>query len=402
MMGGLWYKSAGYGQQKIADAAYKQISDLSSPPAYSTTPSTVKLSAEIASLYQDKKCRTFFTSGGSESVETAVKMAKKYQQLNGKPKAFKIISRRFSYHGSTAMAVSLGRASYSDPMGPEVAGVVYVPHYDSYRPPIPGNPSPDQISEWLVKELETTIIHNDPDTVAAFIAEPVSTSSGIHLAPESYWQGIREITKKYGVLMIADEVITGYGRLGEWFGTMVWDVKPDITTTAKALTSGYIPLGAVIASEKVANAFIGGKKETFSHLLTFGGHPVATAAALANLEVMKEQQMVKNSKDMGTYLIDRLEDLREFKHVGDVRGGKGLLAVVELVKNKKSKEKFGDEIDLYSLMPKFLRDKGLLSYRAGDMISICPPLMINKDEVDFIVEGIKASIEDLESHLSSN
>ncbi|MAU56177.1 MAG: aspartate aminotransferase family protein [Dehalococcoidia bacterium] len=402
MMGGLWYKSAGYGQQKIADAAYKQISDLSSPPAYSTTPSTVKLSAEIASLYQDKKCRTFFTSGGSESVETAVKMAKKYQQLNGKPKAFKIISRRFSYHGSTAMAVSLGRASYSDPMGPEVAGVVYVPHYDSYRPPIPGNPSPDQISEWLVKELETTIIHNDPDTVAAFIAEPVSTSSGIHLAPESYWQGIREITKKYGVLMIADEVITGYGRLGEWFGTMVWDVKPDITTTAKALTSGYIPLGAVIASEKVANAFIGGKKETFSHLLTFGGHPVATAAALANLEVMKEQQMVKNSKDMGTYLIERLEDLREFKHVGDVRGGKGLLAVVELVKNKKSKEKFGDEIDLYSLMPKFLRDKGLLSYRAGDMISICPPLMINKDEIDFIVEGIKASIEDLESHLSSN
>ena len=402
MMGGLWYKSAGYGQQKIADAAYKQISDLSSPPAYSTTPSTVKLSAEIASLYQDKKCRTFFTSGGSESVETAVKMAKKYQQLNGKPKAFKIISRRFSYHGSTAMAVSLGRASYSDPMGPEVAGVVYVPHYDSYRPPIPGNPSPDQISEWLVKELETTIIHNDPDTVAAFIAEPVSTSSGIHLAPESYWQGIREITKKYGVLMIADEVITGYGRLGEWFGTMVWDVKPDITTTAKALTSGYIPLGAVIASEKVANAFIGGKKETFSHLLTFGGHPVATAAALANLEVMKEQQMVKNSKDMGTYLIERLEDLREFKHVGDVRGGKGLLAVVELVKNKKSKEKFGDEIDLYSLMPKFLRDKGLLSYRAGDMISICPPLMINKDEVDFIVEGIKASIEDLESHLNSN
>lgn len=402
MMGGLWYKSAGYGQQKIADAAYKQISDLSSPPAYSTTPSTVKLSAEIASLYQDKKCRTFFTSGGSESVETAVKMAKKYQQLNGKPKAFKIISRRFSYHGSTAMAVSLGRADYSDPMGPEMAGVVYVPHYDSYRPPIPGNPSPDEISEWLVKELETTIIHNDPDTVAAFIAEPVSTSSGIHLAPESYWQGIREITKKYRVLMIADEVVTGYGRLGEWFGTMVWDVKPDITATAKALTSGYIPLGAVIASEKVANAFIGGKKETFSHLLTFGGHPVATAAALANLEVMKEQQMVKNSKDMGTYLIEKLEDLREFKHVGDVRGGKGLLAVVELVKNKKSKEKFGDEIDLHSLMPNFLRDKGLLSYRAGDMISICPPLMINKDEVDFIVEGIKASIEDLESHLSSN
>jgi adenosylmethionine-8-amino-7-oxononanoate aminotransferase len=137
-------------------------------------------------------------------------------------------------------------------------------------------------------------------------------------------------------------------------------------------------------------------------LLTFGGHPVATAAALANLEVMKEQQMVKNSKDMGTYLIEKLEDLREFKHVGDVRGGKGLLAVVELVKNKKSKEKFGDEIDLYSLMPNFLRDKGLLSYRAGDMISICPPLMINQDEVDFIVEGIKASVEDLESHLSSN
>ena len=243
MMGGLWYKSSGYGQQEIADAVYKQISELSSPPAYSTTPSTVELSGEIASLYQDKKCRTFFTSGGSESVETAVKMAKKYQHLNGKPKAFKVISRRFSYHGSTAMAVSLGRASYSDPMGPEMIGTIYAPNFDSYRSPIPGDPDIEEVSKWLIEELERIIIHNDPETIAAFIAEPVSTSAGIHLAPDSYWKGIRELTEKYNIVMIADEVITGFGRLGEWFGTMVWDVVPDITTTAKALTSGYVPLG---------------------------------------------------------------------------------------------------------------------------------------------------------------
>ena len=220
MMGGLWYKSSGYGQQEIADAVYKQISELSSPPAYSTTPSTVQLSGEIASLYQDKKCRTFFTSGGSESVETAVKMAKKYQHLSGKPKAFKVISRRFSYHGSTAMAVSLGRASYSDPMGPEMTGAIYCPNFDSYRSPIPGNPDIEEISKWLIDELERIIIHNDPDTIAAFIAEPVSTSAGIHFAPESYWKGIRELTEKYNIVMIADEVITGFGRLGEWFGTL--------------------------------------------------------------------------------------------------------------------------------------------------------------------------------------
>ena len=399
MMGGLWYKSTGYGQQEIADAVYKQISEISSPPAYSTTPSTVKLSAEIAKLYQDNNCRTFFTSGGSESVETAVKMAKKYQHLNGKPKAFKVISRRFSYHGSTSMAVSLGRASYSDPMGPEMIGAVYVPNYDSYRPPIPGNPSADQISEWLVKELETTIIHNDPDTIAAFIAEPVSTSAGIHIAPNSYWKGIREVTKKYGILMIADEVITGYGRLGEWFGTMAWNVTPDITTTAKALTSGYVPLGAVIATEEVADAFIGGKKETFSHLLTFGGHPVATAAGLANLKIMKDQKMVENSKNMGTYLLEKLQELKKYKYVGDVRGGKGLLATVEIVKNKESKEKFDEKDNLYGIMPKLLKERGLLSYRAGDQISMCPPLNISKSEIDIIVNGIESSIIEFEKNI---
>jgi len=399
MMGGLWYKSSGYGQQEIADAAYKQMSSISSPPAYSTTPSTVKLSAEVAKLYQDKNCRIFFTSGGSESVETAVKMAKKYQHLNGKEKAFKVISRRFSYHGSTSMAVSLGRASYSDPMGPEMIGTVYVPNYDAYRPPIPGNPSPDEISEWLVKELETTIIHNDPATIAAFIAEPVSTSAGIHIAPDSYWKGIREVTEKYGILMIADEVITGYGRLGEWFGTMVWDVTPDLTTTAKALTSGYAPLGAVIATEKVANAFLGGKKETFSHLLTFGGHPVATAAGLANLKIMKEQKMVENAKEMGSYLFDRLQELRKYKYVGDVRGGKGLLATVEIVKDKGTKEKFSEEDNLYGIMPKLLKERGLLSYRAGDQISMCPPLNISKEEVDIIFNGIESTIIDFENKI---
>ena len=396
MMGGLWYKSSGYGQQEIADSAYKQLSELSSPPAYSTTPSTVKLSGEIASLYQDKKCRTFFTSGGSESVETAIKMAKKYQHLNGKPKAFKVISRRFSYHGSTAMAVSLGRASYSDPMGPEMIGTIYCPNFDSYRSPIPGNPDIEEISKWLIDELERIIIHNDPDTIAAFIAEPVSTSAGIHFAPESYWKGIRELTEKYNIVMIADEVITGFGRLGEWFGTMVWDVVPDITTTAKALTSGYVPLGAVIATEKIANAFIGGKKETFSHLITFGGHPVATAAALANLNLMKRERMVTNAKEMGVYLYEKLNQLKDLKYVGDVRGGKGLLATVELVKNKKTKESFDESKNLYGIMPKLLKENGLLSYRAGDLISVCPPLLINKDEINFIIEGIRSSILELE------
>ena len=393
MMGGLWYKSAGYGRKKIADAVYKQMTEISSPPANSTTESTILLSGKISEIYSDKNCRTFFVSGGSEAVETAVKMAKKYQINSGKPRAYKVISRRNSYHGSTAMAVSLGRTFTADPMGPEMIGNIHVANYNAYRPPIPGKPTPEDISEWLINELEHVIIQNDPDTVAAIIAEPVSASNGIHVPPKSYWEGLRRIADEYQVVLISDEVINGFGRLGEWFGAQCFGVQPDITTVAKGITSGYAPLGAVIATKKIADSFLGGQKEMFYHLITFGGHPISTAAANANIEIFEEENLVENSKLMGNYLFEKLQELLKYSIVGDVRGGLGLLAAVEIVKDKESKEKFPIEMQLMKKITNNLFSNGIVSFRAGDVISICPPLSINKSEIDFMVEGINASIK---------
>ena len=396
-MGGLWYKAAGYGRKEIADAMYQQVLAIESPPAPGACVPTIQLSGKIAELYPDHHCRTFFVSGGSEAVETAVKMAKKHQQLKGKGGAYKVISRRNSYHGSTAMAVSLGKASYADSVGPDMPGAMWVTNWNSYRLPYAGDPV--DVAVKCANEFETVIVHQGPDTVAAIIAEPISTASGIQVPPAEYWQRLREIATKYDVVLIADEVITGFGRLGTYFGPENWGVQPDLTVVAKALTSGYAPLGGVIATKKVADVFLGGERETFKHLITFGGHPVAAAAGLANLKIFGREDLVGNSRRMGTYLYESLQGLKKHKIVGDVRGGLGLLAVVELVQDRASKKPFPKEAGLGKKLPKMLYDRKLVTFRAADLISMCPPLSINKSEVDFMVEALDDAIAKLQKEL---
>jgi adenosylmethionine-8-amino-7-oxononanoate aminotransferase len=396
-MGGLWYKAAGYGRREIADAMYQQLMGIESPPAGSATVSQIELSGKVAKLYPDHGARAFFVSGGSEAVETAVKMAKKHQQLNGKAGAFKVISRRYSYHGGTAMAVSLGRSPTADPAGPEMPGAIYVTNWNSYRMPFEGDPVDVAIK--CANEFETSIIHNEPSTVAAMIAEPVSAAAGIHNPPAEYWQRLREIADKYGVVLIADEVITGFGRTGKYFAPSNWDVQPDITAVAKSLTSGYAPLGAAIATKHIADSFIGGAERTFRHLITFGGHPVAAAAALANLAIFEREDLVGNSRRMGDYLFDQLQRLYDHKIVGDVRGGLGLLAAVELVQDRESKTAFPVGAGLAKRLPKILFDRKLVTFRAGDVISLCPPLSINSGEIDFIVNALDDTLTQLESDL---
>jgi adenosylmethionine-8-amino-7-oxononanoate aminotransferase len=396
-MGGLWYKAVGYGRKEIADAMYAQVLAIESPPAPGACVPTVQLSGKVAELYPDHGCRVFFVSGGSEAVETAVKMAKKYQQIKGKGGAYKIISRRGSYQGATAMAVSLGKASYADSMGPDMPGAMWVTNWNSYRPPFEGNLKDVAIK--CANEFETTILHQGPDTVAAIIAEPISTATGIQVPPPEYFQRLREIATKYDIILIADEVITGFGRMGTYFGPENWDVQPDITTVAKALTSGYAPLGAVIATKRVADAFIGGDRETFRHLITFGGHPVAAAAGLANLKIFEREDLVGNSRRMGTYLFEQLQGLKKHKIVGDVRGGLGLLAAVELVQDRATKKQFPKDAGLAKKLPKMLYDRKLVSFRAADVIALCPPLSINKGEVDFIVSVLDDAIGKLQKEL---
>ncbi len=394
MMGGLWYKAAGYGRKEIADAMYEQLMQIESPPAPGACVSTVELAGKVAGHYHDKNARLFFVSGGSEAVETAVKMAKKYQHLSGKAGAFKVISRRYSYHGGTAMAVSLGRNPAADPMGPEMPGAVHVPNIYTYR----NSHAPDPIDNAIAaaNEFEAAIVHNDPDTVAAMIAEPVSAATGIQVPPAEYWHRLREIADKYDVILIADEVITGFGRLGTWFGTDAFGVRPDITAVAKALTSGYAPLGAAIATKRVADAFLGDDSKTFKHLITFGGHPVAAAAGIKNLEILEREDLPGASARTGEYLLERMQSLYDHPIVGDVRG-LGLLAAVELVSDRETKAPLPASAELATKLPKKLYDKKIISFRAGDIIAMCPPLSISRDEVDFLVSALDEAIGEVEA-----
>ena len=237
-MAGMWLKNIGHGRKEVADAVYNQMLDISYTPGGTVSPATAELSGRIASLAPDKDARTYFVSGGSEAVETALKMAKQYHKNNGEPTRWKVISRRGSYHGATHACMSLGGGGVSAPIhfGPLMPGNIHIPNPDSYR-----NSGGDLQS---ARELEIAIQHEGPSTVAAFIGEPISAAAGIHVPHPEYWPTIREICDKYGVIMICDEVITGFGRTGKMFATEHWGVKPDIFTVAKALTSGYIPIGA--------------------------------------------------------------------------------------------------------------------------------------------------------------
>ena len=400
MMGGLWYKAAGYGRREIADAMHQQVMQIETPPANSATISQIELSQRVAELYPDNEARVFFVSGGSEAVETAVKIAKKHQQINGKPQAYKVIARRYSYHGATAFAVSLGRTPAADPCGPDMIGAINVANWDSYRLPFDGDPVDVAIK--CANDFETAIQHTGPDTVAAMIAEPISAASGIHIPPPEYWHRLREIADKYGIVLIADEVITGFGRTGEYFATENFGIQPDITTVAKSLTSGYSPLGAAIVSKNVSQSFEGDGDKQFRHLITFGGHPVSAAAALENLDVFKREDLVGDSKRNGDYLFDQLQRLREHQIVGDVRGGMGLFAAVELVQDRASKASFPLDANLAKRLPKIIDQRGIISFRAANVISICPPLVISRDEIDQVVDALDSALDELEQQLGES
>ncbi len=390
-MAGMWLKNIGHGRKEVADAVYNQMLDISYTPGGTVSPATAELSARIASLAPDKEARTYFVSGGSEAVETAIKMAKQYHKNNGEPTRWKVISRRGSYHGATHACMSLGGGGVSAPIhfGPLMPGNIHIANPDSYR-----NSGGDL---QCAKELEIAIQHEGPSTVAAFIGEPISAAAGIHVPDPEYWPTIREICDKYGVIMICDEVITGFGRTGKMFATEQWGVKPDIFTVAKALTSGYIPIGAAIASKKVSEAFMGDDSQ-FRHLITFGGNPVACAAAMANLDIMEGEGMVENSAEMGTYMYEQLQTLYEHPIVGDVRGGMGLLCAVELVKDRDTKESFPAEAKLSDKMAPLMNEHNLLG-RPGNSIYLAPPLCITRDEVDHVVSQVDSVISKLEAQL---
>ena len=397
---GMWLKNIGHGRKEIAEAVYEQMQDISFTPGGTVSPATARLAGKLASLAPDKESRVYFVSGGSEANEIALKMAKRYHMNNGEPTRYKVISRRNSYHGSTHACMSLGgggnRPPFPNHYGPLMPGNIHVAQPAQYRCHFCRDRGECNLE--CAYDVDRAIQHAGPSTVAAFIGEPISIAAGIHIPHPEYWPTIREICTRHGVVMICDEVITGFGRTGKMFATENWDIKPDITTVAKALTSGYLPIGAAVASKDIADAFIGEGDVTFRSLVTFGGNPASCAAGLANLEIMENEGMVENSARMGQYLFEQLETLYEHPTVGDVRGGMGLVGAVELVKDRDTRESFPKEAELDKKLNGLMTKHGLLG-RVGDVIALAPPLCITKDEIDYLVGQVDKVVGEAEAML---
>ena len=304
-MSGLWLKNVGYGRTEIADAAYEQMKKLTYMPMGTTTEPTIRLAEKVADLMPGNLSRSFFTSGGSEAIETAMKLSRAYFKRVGEPQRVKFISRIGSYHGATMGALALGGWPSLYPKGdyePLMPGSYHVPQPNFYRCEF-GSETPEQCGERNIKAIEDMIKFQGPETVAGVVAEPVSSPMGAVVPPPNYWPMLRELCDRYGLLLIADEVITGFGRTGKMFACEHWGIAPDIMTVAKGITSGYIPMGGAITSKAVADAFIGSPRASFRHVITFGGHPVAAAAALRNIQILEDEDLVGNSARMGAYLL---------------------------------------------------------------------------------------------------
>lgn len=379
---GLWVVNAGHGRAAIAEAMAQQAKTLAyvSSAVYTTEP-TAKLGAKLAEITPGDLSRSYFASGGSEAVETAMKIAKQVQAMRGFPRRYKIIARRKSYHGMTHGAMSLTATREEKYFGPFMYGVYHVPHPDQYRSDFELEGEAADIM--AAKYVEQEIINQGPETVAAVIGEPISSAAGVHVPSKTYWTMLRDICDRHGVLLIADEVINGFGRTGTMFAIEQYDVVPDIMTVAKALTSGYSPLAAAIVRPALFDTFKEQDTVALGHLLTFGGHPVSAAAALANLQIYEEENLVQRGAEQGVYLKGLLEQLRSHPTIGDVRGV-GLLQAIEIVKSKKNKTRFGKDSQFCKKLGALMMERGLIT-RTWDVMHFAPPLTVTTEELDRMV-----------------
>ena len=392
-LAGLWLVNVGHGRQEIGDAMARQAGTLAyASSTQATTIPAIQLATRLAEITPGDQTTAFFCSGGSESVESAIKIARQYHYHNGQPKRQKVIGRRGSYHGGTYAAMSVsGTRPVSEPFhSPFMPGVLHASPPNCYRCDFRATfPSCDLL---CADQIDQIIEYENPETVAAVIAEPISASNGIVIPPDGYWKRLRAICDKHGVLLITDEVINGFGRTGKMFASNHWDLVGDILTMAKGLSSGYAPIGGVMCRPHVMEAFQGDNK--LSHLLTYGGHAVACAAALANLDILEGEGLIDNSAKMGARLLKGLEELRSHPTVGDVRG-LGLICGLEIVKDGATKEKFSESGEELKALADNLHDRGLLT-RAASIISLSPPLCISADEVDRIIDILDGAIGDME------
>lgn len=380
---GLWVVNAGHGRADIAEAMGKQAARLAYASAMNfTTVPAVQLAEMLSQRTPGDLNRVFFCSGGSEAVETALKIAKQVQYMRGFTARYKVIARRGSYHGMTFGAMSLTQSRRNETIfGPFMYGVSHVSHPDRYRSDF--GVEGEEADIRAARAVEQEIIYQGPETVAAVIGEPISTAAGVHVPSKIYWQMLREICDRHGVLLICDEVINGFGRTGTLFAQEQFGIQGDIMTIAKGLSSGYAPIAAAVVSERVYDVFKEKPSVAIDHLLTFGGHPVAAAAAIRNLEIFDEEQIVQRGAENGAYLGGKLEALRSHPTVGDVRGV-GMVWAIELVKSKANKTKWGKDAGYTKRLSELVSEMGLIN-RTWDVMHFAPPLVMTRDEIDRMV-----------------
>jgi adenosylmethionine-8-amino-7-oxononanoate aminotransferase len=397
-LAGLFLVNVGHGRAEIGEVMARQAATLAyTASSNSANPASVRLAETIASITPGDLDRIFFCSGGSEAVETALKIAKQAHVLRGHPKRYKVIARRGSYHGQTFGAASLTSSASEAYFGPFMAGVSRVPSPNRYRNDfgLDGDEGELMCASWVEQE----IIAQGPQHVAAVIGEPISAANGTHLPSPAYWQELRRICDRHGVLLIMDEVITGYGRTGKLFAAEHYGVVPDLMTMAKGLSSGYAPIGAVAVRSEVFEPFTE-HGNAFNHLLTFGGHAVAAAAASKNLEILLGDNLVERSATMGDYLLKLADGLRTHPTVGDVRGGSGLLCGIELVKSKDTKEPWGTEHPFIRGLALRTQERGLLT-RVWDVLHLAPPLVITREELDETISIVDECLSELEDEFAA-
>lgn len=391
-MAGLWNVNAGYGREELAQAAYDQMKQLAFTSAFSgmTNLPSIRLADKLAGFAYEGLNTTLFTSGGSEANDSAFKTARYYWKRKGKPGKYKVIARKGSYHGVTLSATfATGLEKYHAMFGPAVDGFVHIPAPNPYR--FEGEQKEGEtVGQAAARALEEAILREGADTIAAFIAEPVMGVGGVIVPPDDYFPLVRAICDRQEILFIADEVITGFGRTGQWFGLTHWNVRPDILSFAKAITSGYAQLGGIQISDEIRETMeTAADNEAYMHGFTYSGHAMACAVGLKNLEIMEREEYPNRARELGKRLFEGLKTLLEFPFVGEVRG-LGLVYGVEIVSDRTAKT---PDPAMAMKIFKAAQERGLRSRPLGNTLAFSPPLSIAEEEVDEIVKRLGAAMD---------
>lgn len=391
-MSGLWCCNLGYSQQAIVDAVNEQLQVL---PYYNsffqcTHPPAIELSRELAKVAPEHMNHVFYTNSGSEGNDTVIRLLRRYWDLKEQPNKQVIISRDNAYHGSTIAAASLGGMDFMRKQFSVLQDIVHIDQPYWYGEG--GDLSPEAFGIQAAQSLEKKILEVGADNVAAFIAEPIQGAGGVIIPPDSYWPEVKRILNKYDILFVSDEVIFGFGRTGKWFGCDYYDTKPDLINFAKAVTNGYQPLGGVMIGDRVADVLKADGGE-FGHGFTYSGHPAACAAALATLKIMHEENIVeKVETDIGPYFQQRLQEFNDHPLVGETRS-LGLVAAIELVKNKETRERYSADGDAGAICRDASLANDLVMRATGDTMIIAPPLIISREQIDELMSKIKAALD---------